>query len=59
MPRTSALMDERVGDGYESRLRTPVDWDQVTFFSSNHLGLTRDPQFANMVLFTLLEQPRP
>lgn len=56
--RASALMDERVGEGYTPRLRTPIAFDDVQFLTSNHLGLTKDPLFVNFVLYTLLERPR-
>ncbi|MCA9299164.1 MAG: hypothetical protein KDA28_08870 [Phycisphaerales bacterium] len=56
--RWSALMDERTGHAYEPRLRSPVWYETVQFLTSDHLGLTRDPQFTNFVLFTLLERPR-
>lgn len=54
--RTSALMDERVGRDWTPGLLSPIDFDQVTFLANNHLGLTRDPNFSNNVLFLLLEQ---
>ncbi len=56
--RASALSDERVGSGYAARLRSPARFDHVLFLTADHLGLTRDPIFANSVLFTLLERPR-
>jgi len=56
--RPSALMDERVGRGYQPRLRSPIAFDSVQFLTSNHLGLTKDPLFANFVLYTLLERPQ-
>ena len=55
--RTSALMDERVGNPYTPRLKSPIDWNSVQFLSSNHLGLTKDRAFTNFVLYTLLEKP--
>jgi hypothetical protein len=30
----------------------------VTFLFTDHLGLTRDPAFADNVLYLLLEDPR-
>ncbi|MCA9288706.1 MAG: hypothetical protein KDA05_08995, partial [Phycisphaerales bacterium] len=56
--RVSALMDERVGGAYMPRLRSPIHFDSVRFLASNHIGLTKDPLFANDVLYTLLERPR-
>ena len=57
--RASALMDERVGSGYAPRLRTPARFASVVFLEADHLGLTRDPLFTNVVLYTLLEKPKP
>ena len=56
--RASALMDERVGGVWQPRLVTPVDWDSVYFMFTDHLGLTKDPAFADNVLYILLEEPR-
>lgn len=57
--RGSALMDERIGGTYQPRLRSPMHLESVQFLTSDHLGLTKDPLFANFVLYTLLERPRP
>ncbi len=56
--RSSALMDERVGGRWSASLDSPVDWTQVTFLFTNHLGLTSDPAFTDNVLYLLLEDPR-
>ncbi len=56
--RHSALMDERAGGPYAPRLRSPIRFDSVLFLTSDHLGLTKDPLFANYVLYHLLERPR-
>lgn len=55
--RASALMDERDGGAWTRRLRTPVDWSSVTFLFADHIGLTRDPDFTDNVLYRLLEAP--
>ena len=55
--RSSALMDERVGQSWSPKLRTPIDWSQVSFLFSDHLGMTRDPGFTDNLLYLLLEQP--
>lgn len=55
--RYSALMDERKGRGYTSQLASPIDWDNVTFLFKSHLGLTKDPVFADNLLYRLLEKP--
>ncbi|MEM1167447.1 MAG: hypothetical protein AAGI30_14305 [Planctomycetota bacterium] len=57
--RTSALMDERVGQPWKPRVKTPIRWDQVTFIPTGHMSLTRHPTFVNNVLYTLLEKPAP
>lgn len=57
--RTSALMDERIGESWTPGLNSPVYWTHVTFLFRDHLGLTKDPTFADNVLFSLLEaRPR-
>ena len=54
--RSSALLDERVGQEWQSRLKTPIDFYDVNFIFENHLGLTKDPAFSDNLLFLLLEQ---
>ena len=54
--RTSALLDERVGGQWRPRLASPIAWDDVDFLFRDHLGMTKDPQFADNVLFFLLEE---
>lgn len=56
--RASALMDERLGGGWVSRLRSPIAWDEVRFVEADHIGLTSHPGFTNGLLYTLLEEPR-
>lgn len=56
--RSSALMDERVGEELKGRLTTPIHWSDVLFLSSDHLGLTKDPVFTDNVLYILLERPK-
>ncbi|MCG8589463.1 MAG: hypothetical protein MJE66_09250 [Proteobacteria bacterium] len=56
--RTSAILDERVGADWTPGVKTPIDWDRVTFLFQDHLGLTRDPAFTDNLLFVLLEEPR-
>lgn len=54
--RSSALLDERVGQKWQPRLNTPIKFDDVNFISEDHLGLTKDPTFSDNLLFLLLEQ---
>jgi pimeloyl-ACP methyl ester carboxylesterase len=56
--RSSALMDERLGGEWSPNLVSPIRFSQVSFFFTNHLGLTTDPGFTDNVLFLLLERPR-
>lgn len=57
--RDSAVMDERIGGEWSAGLDSPVAWSRVQFLFTDHIGLTRDPGFADNVLFMLLEDPRP
>ena len=56
--RESAVMDERLGTEWEPHLVTPIDWTDVNFLFTDHLGLTADPVFADNVLYLLLESPK-
>ena len=58
VPRSSALMDERIGDSWRPALRSPIPWKQVTFVFADHLGMTKDPVFTDNLLFLLLERGR-
>lgn len=53
--RSSALLDERVGQTWSPNLSTPIDWTGVTFLFTDHLGMTKDRAFSDNVLFILLE----
>ncbi|MEM7051979.1 MAG: hypothetical protein AAF604_20090 [Acidobacteriota bacterium] len=56
--RSSALLDERVGNPWRPNVATPIAWRGVHFLFSDHLGVTRDPSFKDNVLYLLLEDPR-
>lgn len=56
--RSSALMDERLGQAWQPELVSPIHWAQVMFLFTDHLGVTKDPAFTDNVLHVLLEQPR-
>jgi len=56
--RSSALMDERLANNLQSRLISPIQWSQVLFVFSDHLGITKDPSFTDNILYFLLESPR-
>ena len=55
--RSSALMDERLDGNWQVTTKTPIDWSNVTFIFSDHLGLTKDPTFTDNLLYLLLEKP--
>ncbi|MCH7960394.1 MAG: hypothetical protein IID08_09690 [Candidatus Hydrogenedentes bacterium] len=55
--RASALMDERLNGNWTPKLISPIDYKQVNFLFTDHLGLTRDPTFTDNVLYVLLEAP--
>ncbi|MEM6392703.1 MAG: hypothetical protein AAF797_08030 [Planctomycetota bacterium] len=60
--RYSALADTRQGDppdAFRPLVRSPIDWAAVYFLFTDHLGLTRDPAFADNVLYLLLDAPPP
>ncbi len=58
VPRDSALLDERVGQTWQPKLVSPIAWRGVHFLFSSHLGMIKDPAFADNVLYILLESPR-
>ncbi len=57
--RSSALLDERLGGEWQPRLVSPIAWYDALFFSSRHLGLTKNPALTDNLLYRLLEAPRP
>ena len=59
--RRSAIADLRTpNDVQQTWLRSSVDWASVTFLPDDPIGLTRNPIFADNLLFYLLEQkPAP
>ena len=57
--RSSVLMDERKVDLEPAdRLKSPIDWDSVTFLDRDHIGITKDDTFIDNILFKILESPR-
>ena len=57
VPRSSALLDERVAGKLGARVISPLHWDSVYFLPSSHLGLTKDPICIKNILYLLLERP--
>lgn len=56
--RASALGDRRTPAQQAQSVRSFVPWTQVMFLQTSHLGLTKDPTFADNVLYTLLLSPQ-
>ncbi len=56
--RASALLDERVGQDWEPRLVSPLNWSSTMFIPGKHRTITSGPIFEDNVLFWLLEDPR-
>lgn len=55
--RASALQDERVAEGWQPRLQSPIEWSSVTFLGGDHLSVFDNEAFADNLLYLLLEQP--
>ncbi len=56
--RSSALMDERLGSFWQPKLKSPINWTNVIFIFEDHLGITKSSEFADNLLFYLLEKER-
>lgn len=55
--RSCVLLDERVGGKWSPRVNSPLQWDNVMFLQSNHLGMTKDPLCIKNILYILFERP--
>ena len=49
---------ERLGKPWKPFVESPIAWTSVHFLFRDHLGITKDPQFTDNVLYLLLEAPR-
>ena len=56
--RTSALMDERMGQEWAPVLVSPITWSATLFTPGKHRSITNGPIFEDNVLYWLLEDPR-
>jgi pimeloyl-ACP methyl ester carboxylesterase len=56
--RSSALMDERLGSEWGPTLPSPIKWRSVNFVYKDHLGITKDHNFTDILLYLLLEAQR-
>ena len=57
VPRSCVLLDERVGGKWSPKVNSPLQWDNVIFLQSNHLGMTKDPLCIKNILYILFERP--
>ncbi len=57
VPRSCALLDERIAGKWEPKVQSPLQWDNVIFLQSNHLGMTKDPLCIKNILYILFERP--
>jgi len=56
--RSSALLDERVGQDWAPRVISPIKWSSTLFIPGKHRTITNGPIFEDNVLYWLLEDPR-
>ena len=56
--RSSALLDERVGQDWKPTLVSPVNWASTMFIPGKHRTITSGSIFQDNVLYWLLEDPR-
>ena len=56
--RSSALLDERMGQEWEPRVVSPISWTATMFIPGKHRTITGSPIFTDNVLYWLLEDPR-
>ena len=55
--RRSALHDTRVDGSSRERIVTPIDWSSVHFIDRDHLNMIGTRDFADDVLYLLLQAP--
>ena len=55
--RSSALKDTREGGEWSRQLVSPIQWKNIMFLFTDHMGMTKDPAFIDNILFFLLERP--
>ena len=55
--RQSALGDQRTSGDWHPSVKSPVSFHDARFMPSDHFGLTRGAEFADNILFLLLEDP--
>lgn len=53
---TSALYDTNNEKRWGYFLNSPISWDNVTILRAAHMGITKDPSFADNILFMLTNE---
>lgn len=56
--RSSALLDERVGNEWRPTVQSPIQWSSTMFLPSSHRDIPNTDIFEDNVLYWLLEDPR-
>lgn len=56
--RSSALLDERMGQEWAPQVISPLKWRSTMFIHGKHRSITSGPIFEDNVLYWLLEDPR-
>ena len=56
--RSSALLDERMGQDWKPSLVSPIHWQSTLFIPGTHRSITSGSIFEDNVLYWLLEDPR-
>jgi pimeloyl-ACP methyl ester carboxylesterase len=54
---SSARMDEREGRQWTPFMQSPIKWQTTVHLSAAHMGITLSQEFADNVVFFLLENP--
>lgn len=54
---SSARMDEREGRTWTPFMQSPIKWNVVTHLTAAHMGITLSQEFADNVVYFLLENP--
>lgn len=53
---TSTLCDLNTDRGWSYFLKSPIPWSKVTILRAAHMGITKDPTFADNILFMLMSE---
>lgn len=53
---TSTLCDINTEKDWSYFLRSPIPWSKITILRAAHMGITKDPTFADNILFMLISE---